>query len=135
MQTSDLIVVTFLFFPLSQDALAKAIDLLVDEGDSVLVEDPTYSGALSVLRPYNVNLVSVSTDQDGLQPDALATVLRNWSADRPRPRVLYTIPTGQNPSGTTLPNARRDAVYALAREHDLIVLVSVCVCTCACVRM
>jgi kynurenine/2-aminoadipate aminotransferase len=102
--------------------LAKAIDLLVDEGDPVLVEDPTYSGALSVFRPYNCKIVGIKTDQDGLVPDALQAVLKNWRAGQPRPRVLYTIPTGQNPSGTTLPNARRKAVYEIAAEHDLMII-------------
>jgi kynurenine/2-aminoadipate aminotransferase len=109
-------------FLLSQDALAKTIDLLVDEGDPVLVEDPTYSGALSVFRPYNCNIIGVKTDQDGLVPDALRHVLQNWKSGLRRPRVLYTIPTGQNPSGTTLPNARRRAVYDIAAEHDLLII-------------
>lgn len=109
----------------SQDGLSKAFDMLLDEGDTLLIEDPTYSGSLAYLEPLGVHLAGVPTDADGLVPSDLRSMLEAWpqnDAARPKPRVLYTIPTGGNPTGATLSAARRAEVYAIASEHELIVL-------------
>ena len=85
----------------SQEALTKCFEMLMEEGDSVLVESPTYSGALAALQPMNLNLVGVETDGGGLRPESLEEILSQWDASRQgaKPRVLYTIPTGSNPTG------------------------------------
>lgn len=109
----------------SQDAISKTLDMLVARGDSVLVEDPSYPGTLAALHPLGPNLVGVTTDQEGLVPEALAAVLDGWERERgelPKPRVLYTVPTGHNPCGTTITAARRKAVYEIAQRHNLIIL-------------
>jgi kynurenine/2-aminoadipate aminotransferase len=67
-------------------------------------------------------LVPVSTDGEGLIPGALATLLDNWPAGLPPPKVLYTIPNGQNPSGASMSLDRRTELYALACKYDLIIL-------------
>ena len=81
--------------PGSQDGLAKIFDMLIEEGDSMLVEAPTYSGSLAYLEAKGCNLVGVSTDGTGLNPDALALILDSWNTTTqgPKPKVLYTIPT------------------------------------------
>merc|ERR1712137_155933 len=68
------------------------------------------------------NLVSVQTDSQGLIPEDLANTLNKWQSDRPKPKALYTIPTGQNPSGTTIPLSRRKKIYEIACNHDLLIL-------------
>ena len=105
----------------SQDALTKAFEMLLQHDcDEVLLENPTYSGALAFLQPYGVKLTPISTDSKGLDPDHLADVLA--TSDTKRRRVLYIIPTAQNPSGLTLDNERRRTIYQLACQHDLIIL-------------
>lgn len=108
-----------------QDALCKAFEMLVgEESRSILVEEPTYSGALSALQPMPCDLVSVPTDGEGIVPSRLRDQLASWddSAGIARPRVLYTIPTGSNPTGATIPAERRREIYSIAREHDLLIL-------------
>jgi len=108
----------------SSDALYKAFDLLVEEGDSVLCEAPTYSGSLAALRPLKANLVELPVDEFGLIPSKLESMLATFGAvsGRSKPRVLYVIPTGQNPAGCTLTDGRKKEIYALACKHDLIIL-------------
>jgi len=108
----------------SQDALTKCFEMLMEEGDSVLVESPTYSGALAALHPMNLNLIGIETDGGGLRPEALAALLDGWDEESQgaKPRVLYTIPTGSNPTGATLSDERRQAIYATCCKHDLLLL-------------
>ncbi|KAL3801514.1 hypothetical protein HJC23_000952 [Cyclotella cryptica] len=106
----------------SQDALTKAFEMLLQHDcDQVFLENPTYSGALAFLQPYGVKLTPINTDNRGLDPDHLHALLASSATTQGR-RVLYTIPTAQNPSGVTLDNERRRAIYQLACEHDLIIL-------------
>lgn len=86
----------------SQDGLSRAFEMLLDEGDTVLLENPTYSGALAALNPLHCNKVSVVCDSEGIVPELLETQLEKLKAEGIRPKLLYTIPTGQNPSGATL---------------------------------
>jgi kynurenine/2-aminoadipate aminotransferase len=110
----------------SADALSKAFDALLDEDDALLVESPTYSGSLAYLQPIGCQLVGVRCDADGLDPSHLEEILSGWdegsNEGRRRPRVLYTIPTGGNPSGASLSLARRQRVYEVARTYDLLLL-------------
>lgn len=108
----------------SQDLLAKAFDTVLSEGDSLLLESPTYSGALAALEPIGVKYVCIETDCGGLVPSRLRSILAEWDASTrgPRPRVLYTIPTGSNPAGVSLSEERRDELYDVCREYDLLIL-------------
>jgi DNA-binding transcriptional MocR family regulator len=87
-------------------------------GARVLVESPTYDRPLKILAGFGAEVEALPMDDDGLDPDALATALER----APRPAFLYTIPTFQNPSGRTLPLERRRRIVELARAHDLLVL-------------
>jgi kynurenine/2-aminoadipate aminotransferase len=104
----------------SQDAFCKTIEALVSPGDSILVEDPTYSGALSFLGPYGCTMIPVGTDDGGLVPENLERALAECGDNKPR--VLYTIPTGQNPGGTTVNEERRRQIYEIACKHNIIIL-------------
>ncbi|EFA84232.1 hypothetical protein PPL_03309 [Heterostelium album PN500] len=109
----------------SQEALALAIETLLEEGDSVILESPTYSGTLSILNPLNLHLVGIDIDGNGMKPDELENTLANWDtlhSGKPFPRVLYTIPTGQNPSGCTLSVDRKYKIYEICSKYNLIIL-------------
>ncbi|KAH9153577.1 hypothetical protein AeRB84_004196 [Aphanomyces euteiches] len=106
----------------SQDALYKAFEMLIDEDESLLVESPTYSGTLAHLHAVNCKLISVQTDGNGLVPDHLASILDNWDHSKKKPKVLYTIPTGGNPTGVSLSFERKKQVYAIAAKHNLLIL-------------
>jgi kynurenine/2-aminoadipate aminotransferase len=109
----------------SQDALAKAFDMLLNDGDSLIIESPTYSGSLAYLEPMSCHLVGVETDQDGMIPSQLEDTLVYWDSRFPgkrKPKVLYTIPTGGNPTGATMPNNRKEEVYRICQRHDLLIL-------------
>ena len=100
----------------SQQALDAYAKVLLDPGDIVLVEDPSYLGALQAFDAYEPEYVSVSTDDDGIIPAALEAALR----DAPRrPKFLYTIPTFQNPAGRTLSRERRVEVVAICERHGV----------------
>jgi 2-aminoadipate transaminase len=94
------------------DLLAKA---LVDPGDRVLVETPTYLGALQSFSMFSPEFVSVGSDEDGLLPDALTESMRGA-------KFLYCLPNFQNPTGRLLPEARRRALAERARKLDLLIL-------------
>ena len=115
----------------SQDALGKAFDMLLGEGDSLLCEAPTYSGSLAYLQAIpGLNLAGVRVDEDGLIPQELERILSEWDSAHglggakgwKRPKVLYTIPTGSNPTGVSLSAERRPRVLEIAQEFDLLVL-------------
>eukprot|EP00808_Paulinella_micropora_P010892 g51762.t1 len=106
----------------SQDALSKAFEMVVAPGDNLLCEEPTYSGSLAFLKTLGCNLVGVPTDGDGLNPDKLHDILAAWGNRPGRPKVLYTVPTGANPSGGTMTLERKIKLYKVAREYDLLIL-------------
>jgi 2-aminoadipate transaminase len=93
----------------SQQALALAATVLIEPGDIVLVEEPSYLAALQAFALAGARVVPVACDDEGLDPDAVAA-----AAARHRPRLLYTIPTFQNPTGRTLGLARRQALAEVA---------------------
>jgi len=88
----------------------------------VLVEAPTYHDALHVIRDHGADLRPVPIDGDGLIVDALAAQLDALQREGKPPRLLYTIPNFQNPSGVTLTAARREAILKLAREHGFLIV-------------
>jgi len=99
----------------SQQALTLAATVLIEPGDVVLVEEPSYLAALQAFSLAGARVVPVACDDDGLDPDAVAA-----AADGAR--LLYTIPTFQNPTGRTLPLERRRALAAIAERHGLWLL-------------
>jgi 2-aminoadipate transaminase len=95
----------------SQQALTLIATVLLEPGDTVLVEEPSYLAALQAFQLAGASVVPVPCDDDGLDPDAVAAL-----AERHGARHLYTIPTFQNPTGRTLPRDRREALVAHARR-------------------
>ncbi|ODV83522.1 hypothetical protein CANARDRAFT_203119 [[Candida] arabinofermentans NRRL YB-2248] len=90
--------------------------------DSILVEEYTFSSAIETARALSVNFVPVSMDDNGIIPEKLDELLTNWDSSKPKPKLLYTICTGQNPTGSSLPNDRRKAIYEIACKHDFVIV-------------
>lgn len=101
----------------SQQALALVCSLLLKPGDVVLVEAPTYNLALELFRALGLKIIAVPLDENGLRVDLLEPLLQQY-----RPRLLYTIPNFQNPSGICLSAARRRQLLALAERYNLPIL-------------
>ncbi|MEZ4614167.1 MAG: PLP-dependent aminotransferase family protein [Caldilineaceae bacterium] len=91
--------------------------MLISPGDAVAVEAPTYLGALSAFNPYEPRYVQVPTDEEGLIPEALEIVLQ-----RELIKFIYLVPTFQNPTGRTLPLARRQAIAALLQKYGVLLV-------------
>ncbi|KAL3046247.1 hypothetical protein OYC64_004287 [Pagothenia borchgrevinki] len=112
----------------SQEGLCKLFEMLVNPGDNVLLDAPTYSGTLAALRPLGCNLINVSSDQHGMIPAALKDVLSRWDpsevhkAGSTTPKILYTIPNGGNPTGASMTTQRKQEVYELARQYDMLII-------------
>ncbi|KAH8822857.1 TdiD protein [Flagelloscypha sp. PMI_526] len=106
----------------SQDLISKAVSTLVNPGDPVLVESPVYAGIIPMFSNINCEQIEVNTDAHGIQASSLRTILQGWPKDKKRPKVLYTVPYGCNPTGMTATLDRRKEVLALAREFDLLLL-------------
>ncbi|XP_061525843.1 kynurenine/alpha-aminoadipate aminotransferase, mitochondrial isoform X3 [Phycodurus eques] len=107
----------------SQEGLCKVFEMLVSPGDDVLLDSPTYPGTLAALRPLGCNIVNVRSDQHGIIPAALEEVLSRWNrSDVLRPKVLYTIPNGGNPTGASMTAQRKKEVYELARMYDMLII-------------
>ncbi|CDS03913.1 hypothetical protein LRAMOSA06868 [Lichtheimia ramosa] len=115
--------------PGSQDLLTKALEMFAEPGHALLVEGPTYTGALSFLETQPIDLVPVATDAEGIVPESLDQILADWpnsnpsgKKDQPRPQVLYTVPVGGNPTGVSSSLERKKKTYAIAQKYDLIIV-------------
>lgn len=105
----------------------NAIDVVcrafLDPGDNVFLEGPTFSWSLAVIQTYDIEIDSFPVDAEGVDADAIADELdRRTSAGRTLPKLLYTIPNFQNPTGVTLSRSRREHLLELATEYDFLIL-------------
>jgi len=91
--------------------------LVTRPGDTVLVEAPTYFLALRIFADHGLQIISVPMDNEGLNIDALEEILAHE-----KPKLLYTVPTFQNPSGRTLSLARREKLAELAEKHNFLII-------------
>jgi 2-aminoadipate transaminase len=104
----------------------QAIDLicktLVDPGDVVVCEAPTYPGAVPVFCSYQAEVVQIECDADGLRVEDLEAVLERLDREGRRPKFVYSVPSFQNPAGVTLSLERRQRLVELARQRELLVV-------------
>jgi 2-aminoadipate transaminase len=100
------------------ECIALACQSLIEPGDTIAVEAPTYLGALMAFARYEADVQAIPMDADGLDVAALEERLGAGL----RPKLLYVIPEYQNPSGRTLPLARREALVELCRRHGVLIL-------------
>ena len=97
----------------AMDLLCKS---LIDPGDNILIENPSFLGNMQCMKLYQANLIPVESDGDGMIMSDLEEKIRQY-----HPKMLYTIPTFQNPTGKTLPEDRRRKVAELANEYHFVV--------------
>jgi len=104
----------------------QAIDLitktLIDPGDPVICEAPTYPGAVPVFCSYEADVHQVTTDDDGMRIDELEELLDRLAAEGRRPKFIYSVPSFQNPAGVTLSGERRGRLVEIAREREVLVV-------------
>ncbi len=100
---------------------SQALDLVCTRftrpGDTIFVEEPTYFLALHVFRDHGLNVVGIPIDENGIRVDVLREAL-----SKHRPALLYTIPSFQNPSGTTMSADRRAQLLSVSRDQDLLIV-------------
>jgi 2-aminoadipate transaminase len=104
----------------------QVIDLvcktLIDPGDVIVAEAPTYPGAVPTFSAYQAEVEQIEMDADGMPIDALESTLDRLQSQGRRPKFIYTIPNFQNPAGVTMSLARRHRLIEVARERELLVL-------------
>jgi 2-aminoadipate transaminase len=104
----------------------QVIDLvtktLIDPGDVVIAEGPTYPGAVPVFCAYQADVVQIEMDSEGMRIDLLEQALERLEREGRRPKFIYTVPSFQNPAGVTLAPARRRRLVEIAHERELLVL-------------
>ena len=101
-----------------QQCIDLATKVLVNEGDVVIVEEPSFIGAMNAFRSFGALLVGVPMDSDGMNIEALEKAI----ASNSNVKVIYTIPTFQNPMGVTMSLEKRKAVYEIAKKNNLIII-------------
>lgn len=102
----------------AQQIMDLCTKALVNEGDTVIVEAPSFIGSLNTFRSYNAKLVGVTVEPDGMNTDELEEKLRA----NPNTKFIYTIPNFQNPSGVTMSQEKRRKVYELAKKYGVLII-------------
>jgi 2-aminoadipate transaminase len=104
----------------------QVIDLvcktLIDPGDVIVAEAPTYPGAVPTFSSYQADVVQIELDAEGMRIDELEETLDRLERERRRPKFIYTVPTFQNPAGVTMSLPRRQRLVRIAHERELLVL-------------
>lgn len=101
-----------------QQGIDLCAKVLCNEGDTVICENPSFIGALNAFRSYNTNLVGVDLEDDGINIEALEAALKA----NPNTKIIYVIPTFQNPAGITTSLAKRKAILELAKKYNVLIL-------------
>lgn len=102
----------------AQQIMDLCTKALVNEGEVVIVEAPSFIGSLNTFRSYNAKLVGVTVEPDGMNTDELEEKLRA----NPNTKFIYTIPNFQNPSGVTMSLEKRRKVYELAKKYGVLII-------------
>jgi 2-aminoadipate transaminase len=105
-----------------QQVLDLVCKTLIDPGDVIVAEAPTYPGAVPTFSAYEAHVEQIDVDADGMPLDELERTLDRLQADGRRPKFIYTVPNFQNPAGVTMSLPRRRRLVQIARERELIVL-------------
>lgn len=107
------------------DGWSRAVLTLCNPGEGVLCEEWTYPSAMASMLPFNIKPVAVAMDGSGMKSDDLENLLSQWdpvSRQMPRPHVMYIVPVGQNPSGSTMTVARKKQIYDICVKYDVIIV-------------
>src|SRR6266550_3622734 len=104
----------------------QVIDLvtktLIDPGDVIVAEGPTYPGAVPTFSSYQADVVHIDVDSDGMRVELMEDVLDQLERDGRRPKFVYTVPSFQNPAGVTMSLERRRLLVDIANRRELLVL-------------
>lgn len=111
----------------STAALEQALRMFLDKerGDSMLTEEYSFATALETVAPLGAKVFGVRMDEQGLLPESMDEILSNWDASARgarKPHLLYTVPSGQNPTGATMGEQRRKEVYDVCRKHHVFII-------------
>ena len=101
-----------------QQGIDLCAKVLCNEGDTVICENPSFIGALNAFRSYNTNLVGIDLEPDGMNIEALENALKA----NPNTKIIYVIPTFQNPAGICTSLEKRKAILALAEKYNVLIL-------------
>ena len=99
-----------------------ACEALLDPGDTVLVESPTFPGSLRTINSFGAQVEAIPMDEQGICVDLVEEALQRAADEGRRTKMLYLIPTHQNPAGSTLPLGRREKLLELARDHRILLM-------------
>ena len=102
----------------AQQVVDLATKILVNEGDTVITENPSFIGSLNAFRIYGAKLAGVEMEEDGMSIEGLEKALN----ENKNVKLIYTIPNFQNPTGATMSLAKRKAVYELAKKHGVLII-------------
>ncbi|KUJ23980.1 PLP-dependent transferase [Mollisia scopiformis] len=108
----------------STSSLDKSLRTFCERGDVVLAEEYTYSSAVETASSLGLDFIPIKMDSEGLLPEHMDEILNQWdekARGARKPHVLYTVPTGQNPTGATQSASRRKAIYRVAQKHDIYI--------------
>ncbi len=106
----------------SSQMLALIPQVLVDPGDTVLIEGPSFMSAVRRYELAGARIITIPTDENGMDVDHVAETLADLSHNGVRPKLIYTIPTFHNPSGVTMPLGRRKQLVALAAQYGVLIV-------------
>lgn len=106
----------------SSGAINNVCDALVEPGDVVIVESPSFSGSIRTIRGHLAEVVSVGLDEDGLRVDLLSREIERARAGGKRVKLLYTVTDFHNPTGTTMSLRRRKQLIELCAEHRVLIV-------------
>jgi 2-aminoadipate transaminase len=110
----------------SSEANALLIQALTNPGDTVISEEYVYTGTLNQLRKFGANVVGTPLDDQGIIPEALDELVKKLIREGRKPKYIYTIPEHQNPTGSTLPEARRKQVLDICHKYGMPILEDDC---------
>ena len=102
----------------AQQANELSCKVLCNEGDTLICESPSFIGSLNAFRSYNVNLVGIEMEKDGMKLDLLEEALKKGTGQK----LIYVIPNFQNPTGATMSLEKRKGLYQLACKYDAVIL-------------
>ncbi|KAJ3274095.1 hypothetical protein HDV01_003588 [Terramyces sp. JEL0728] len=101
------------------NGVSDGLEAVLNPGDTVLIESPTYVGAISFLKPLGINFMPVEVDEHGTCVDQMEEMLKNWKGKRPK--VFYTVPIGGNPTGISITYERKKQIYKLAQKYNFLI--------------
>ncbi|MBA3509622.1 MAG: PLP-dependent aminotransferase family protein [Thermoleophilaceae bacterium] len=115
--TEDVVVTTG-----GQQVIDLVVKTLIDPGDVVIAEGPTYPGAVPTFNAYQADVVQIDMDSEGMRVDLLEETIDALEREGRRLKFIYTVPTFQNPAGATMSLARRKRLVEIANDRELLVL-------------